>query len=218
MPDKTSSTVSRLRKVRLAAVIASVVILMIIVVAVAVERAGGLGSGGGATQATGVSPEVKIGGPFTLTDQTGKQVTEADFRGKYMLIFFGYTYCPDVCPTSLTQISAAMDILGDKAKQVVPTLVTVDPDRDTPAVLKDYVAHFHPSVVGLTGTPEQIKQVAKAYRVYYAKVPSEAGNKDDYLMDHSAVIYLMGPDGKFVAHFTNTTDGETMAAKIAPLL
>lgn len=216
MSDKSNTTVSRLRKVRLAAVIASVVILMVVVVAVAIERAGSLGGDG--TQATGTSPEVKIGGAFTLTDQTGSQVTEADFRGKYMLIFFGYTYCPDVCPTSLTQISTAMDILDDKAEQVVPVLVTIDPDRDTAEVLKDYVAHFHPSVVGLTGTPEQIKQVAKAYRVYYAKVPSEAGNKDDYLMDHSAVIYLMGPDGKFVMHFNNTTDGETMAAKIAPLL
>ena len=216
MSDIQSKTIARLRLVR-RIVIGLVLVLAVVVAGVIAERRLSE-SQSGPQGATVTAPEVKIGGPFTLTDQTGKQVTEADFRGKYMLIFFGYTYCPDVCPTSLTQISTAMDILGDKAKQVVPTLVTIDPDRDTPEVLKDYVAHFHPSVVGLTGTPEQIKQVAKAYRVYYAKVPSEAGNKDDYLMDHSAVIYLMGPDGKFVAHFTNTTDGETMAAKIAPLL
>jgi protein SCO1/2 len=170
------------------------------------------------SQPPNVQQEVKIGGPFTLSDHTGRQATEQDFRGKYMLIFFGYTFCPDVCPTSLTEISAAMDKLGTDAAKVVPILVTIDPERDTAEVLKDYVGHFHPSVVGLTGTPEQIKQIAKSYRVYYAKVPDEGGDKDAYLMDHSSVIYLMGPDGKFMAHFNHQTDAETMAAKIKSLL
>ena len=209
MADTSNKTVSRLRLVRNISLGFSVIIL-IAVVAVVASRQMETPSGG--------QPEVKIGGPFTLTDHTGKQVTEADFQGTNTLIFFGYTYCPDICPTSLTEISAAMDALGPLAEKVTPVLVTVDPERDTVDVLKDYVAHFHPRVVGLTGTVEQIKQTAKAYRVYYAKVPSESGNADDYLMDHSSVIYLMGPGGKFLSHFSHQTDGATMAAKIKSLL
>ncbi|PIW30527.1 MAG: SCO family protein [Rhodospirillales bacterium CG15_BIG_FIL_POST_REV_8_21_14_020_66_15] len=215
MSDQPNKTITRLRLIRRIS-LGLAVLILIAAGAVVFQRS--LDETGRATTATGTAPEVKIGGPFTLTDHTGRQVTEADFRGRYMLIFFGYTFCPDVCPTSLTEISAAMDKLGDRAAKVVPILVTIDPARDTATALKDYVAHFHPSVVGLTGTPEQIKQAAKAYRVYYAKVPDKGGDKDAYLMDHSSVIYLMGPDGGFLAHFSHQTDAETMAAKIKSFL
>jgi cytochrome oxidase Cu insertion factor (SCO1/SenC/PrrC family) len=211
MTDHLNKTVSRLRLVRRIAIGLAAIILVAVVAVIAEQRLTD-------TPRTGTAPEVKIGGPFTLTDHTGRPVTEKDFQGKAMLIFFGYTYCPDVCPTSLTEISAAMDKLGPLADKVVPILVSIDPERDTPEVLKDYVAHFHPSIVGLTGTPEQIKQTAKVYRVYYAKVPDKGGDKDAYLMDHSSVIYLMGPNGKFLAHFSTQTDAETMAAKIKSLL
>jgi protein SCO1/2 len=211
MSKQPNKTVSRLRLVRRIAIGLAIVILIAVAAVIAQQRLVD-------SPRTGTAPEVKIGGPFTLTDHTGRAVTEKDFQGKAMLIFFGYTYCPDVCPTSLTEISAAMDKLGSLADKVVPILVSVDPERDTPEVLKDYVAHFHPSIVGLTGTPEQIKQTAKAYRVYYAKVTDKDGDKDAYLMDHSSVIYLMGPDGKFLTHFSTQTDAETMAAKIKSLL
>ncbi|MCF3628231.1 SCO family protein [Thalassospiraceae bacterium LMO-SO8] len=211
MTDHPNKTVSRLRLVRRVAIGLAAIILVAVVAVIAEQRLTD-------TPRTGTAPEVKIGGPFTLTDHTGRQVTEKDFQGKAMLIFFGYTYCPDVCPTSLTEISAAMDKLGPLADKVVPILVSIDPERDTPEVLKDYVAHFHPGIVGLTGTLEQIKQAARVYRVYFAKVPDKGGDKDAYLMDHSSVIYLMGPNGKFLAHFSTQTDAETMAAKIKSLL
>ena len=157
--------------------------------------------------------EALVGGPFTLVDQTGKSITDKDFRGKYMLIFFGYTYCPDVCPTELQVMMAAIDTLGPRAAEVQPIFITIDPDRDTSEVMQSYVENFGPSLVGLTGTAEQIAQVAKAYRVYYAK----SGNTktQDYLMDHSSIIYLMGPDGHFVKHFTYTTDAAALAEGIA---
>ena len=157
--------------------------------------------------------EALVGGPFTLVDQTGKSITDKDFRGKYMLIFFGYTYCPDVCPTELQVMMAALDTLGPRAAEVQPIFITIDPDRDTPEVMQSYVENFGPSLVGLTGTAEQIAQVAKAYRVYYAK----SGNTktQDYLMDHSSIIYLMGPDGVFMKHFTYTTDAAALAEGIA---
>ena len=157
--------------------------------------------------------EALVGGPFTLVDQTGKSITDKDFRGKYMLIFFGYTYCPDVCPTELQVMMAAIDTLGPRAAEVQPIFITIDPDRDTSEVMQSYVENFGPSLVGLTSTAEQIAQVAKAYRVYYAK----SGNTktQDYLMDHSSIIYLMGPDGHFVKHFTYTTDAAALAEGIA---
>ncbi len=145
-------------------------------------------------------------GPFALTDHTGRQVTNEDYRGKFMLIAFGYTYCPDVCPTGLQTMSAAMNLLGKQADWVQPIFVTIDPERDTPEVMREYVALFHPNLIGLTGTPEQISQAAKGFRVYYNK--SGLGNKkgedkDDgeYWMDHTASIYLVGIDGRGLAVF-----------------
>lgn len=154
-----------------------------------------------------------VGGPFTLTDHTGRKVTDKDFLGNYMLVFFGYTYCPDVCPTELQVMSAALDSLGAKADTIQPIFISVDPQRDTPEVLKQYVANFHPRLVGLTGTPDEIASVAKAYRVYFSKVENNSGT-DTYLMDHSAIIYLMDRQGKFLKHFTYSTDAAALAKAI----
>lgn len=154
-----------------------------------------------------------VGGPFALTSQTGERVSDSAFRGRYMLIAFGYTYCPDVCPAELQVMSAALDELGSKADAVQPIFITIDPERDTVTQLKDYMTNFHPRFVGLTGTPEEIADVARAYRVYYAK--AKDGGATDYLMDHSSIIYLMAPDGSFVKHFPYGTDAKSLAEGIA---
>jgi cytochrome oxidase Cu insertion factor (SCO1/SenC/PrrC family) len=146
-----------------------------------------------------------VGGPFTLTDQNGRKVSEKDFLGKHMLVFFGFTYCPDICPTELQVMTAALEAMGADGEKIQPVFITVDPERDTPSVMKAYVENFSPRLVGLTGTPEEIAAVAKAYRVYYAKAPNQA-SPEAYLMDHSSIMYLMGPDGGFVKHFPYTTD------------
>ena len=154
-----------------------------------------------------------VGGPFTLTDQNGRKVTEKDFLGKYMLVFFGYTYCPDICPTELQVMSAALDSLGPKADTVQPVFISVDPQRDTPEILKQYVENFHPRLMGLTGTPEEIASVAKTYRVFYSRV--ENADPDAYLMDHSTIMYLMDPQGKFLKHFSYSTDAAALAKALA---
>jgi protein SCO1/2 len=154
--------------------------------------------------------EALVGGPFTLTDHNGRRVTDQDFRGKYMLIFFGYTYCPDVCPSELQVISAALDQLGPAADKIQPIFITIDPARDTPETMKIYVSNFHPRLVGLTGTDEEIAAVAKAYRVYYRKAEAKE-NATDYLMDHGSLVYLMDPGGKFVKPFSYTTDAKALA-------
>jgi cytochrome oxidase Cu insertion factor (SCO1/SenC/PrrC family) len=141
---------------------------------------------------------VSIGGPFTLTDATGVTRHDTDFRGKLMLIYFGYTFCPDACPTTLTAIGDALRKLGPDASRFAPIFITVDPARDTPAQLKAYMESFDPRFVALTGTPAQIVQVATAYRVYYRQVAGEGGQ---YTMDHSSVIYLMARDGHYIGHF-----------------
>jgi protein SCO1/2 len=167
-------------------------------------------------RAVGVTGTPLIGGRFRLTDHRGIAVTDADFRGQHLLVYFGYTYCPDVCPTSLQVMAEAMDALGPQAGRVRPIFVTVDPERDTVAAMAAYVSHFHPRMVGLTGTPEQVAAAAKAYRIYYRKV--EDGAVDDYLVDHSSLYYLMGPDGAFLTHFPYGTAPERMAATIARYL
>jgi cytochrome oxidase Cu insertion factor (SCO1/SenC/PrrC family) len=158
-----------------------------------------------------------VGGPFSLVDQDGRRVTEKDFLGKYMLVFFGYTYCPDVCPTELQVMTAALDQLGPEADRIQPVFVSIDPARDTPAVLKAYVGNFGPRLIGLTGTPDEVAGIAKAYRVYYAKA-ANSSSSTDYLMDHSSIIYLMGPDGQFVKHVPYTTDAAKLAAELKETL
>lgn len=158
-----------------------------------------------------------VGGPFSLIDGDGKPVTDQTWHGKYLLVYFGYTYCPDVCPTTLTNVAAALDKLGPKAAEIQPLFITVDPHRDTPAVVKQYAAAFSPRIVGLTGSPEQIAAAAKAYRVYYAKHVTGPG-PDDYSMDHSSVLYLMGPDGRFIAPVRADEDGPQIAADLTKLM
>lgn len=158
-----------------------------------------------------------VGGPFSLTNQDGRRVTEKDFLGKYMLVFFGYTFCPDVCPTELQVMTAALDQLGPEADRIQPVFVTIDPERDTPQVLKPYVENFGPRLTGLTGTPDEVASIAKAYRVYYAKAGNSAAGSD-YLMDHSSIIYLMGPDGRFVKHMPYTTDAAKLAQELKETL
>jgi protein SCO1/2 len=152
-----------------------------------------------------------IGGDFTLINQDGKTVTNKDFEGKYMLIYFGYTFCPDVCPTELQVMTGALEKLGDQAKLIQPVFVSVDPQRDKPEIMKDYVSNFFPGMIGLTGTPEQISRVAKLYRVYYSKAAEKGAAPDEYAMDHSSIVYLMGPDGSFVKHFSYGTDADKLA-------
>jgi protein SCO1/2 len=158
-----------------------------------------------------------VGGPFALTDHTGKRVTDRDFRGKSLLVFFGFTFCPDVCPAGLQVIAAALDKLGPKAERLQPLFVTLDPERDTPAQLAQYVASFHPRLIGLTGTQAEIDAVAKAYRVYFKRV-EDPKSTAGYSIDHSAIIYLMGPDGAYVTHFTPTMGADAMAERLARVL
>ena len=154
------------------------------------------------------SGRADIGGPFRLTDHTGKSVSDADFRGRYMLIYFGYSFCPDVCPTTLAVIAQALEKLGGKSQRIVPILITIDPERDTPKVLADYVKAFGPSFVGLTGSETAIKDAEKKYRVYAVKKPLEKGN---YGMDHSSVLYLMGPDGKLISFYDEAISPDDLA-------
>jgi cytochrome oxidase Cu insertion factor (SCO1/SenC/PrrC family) len=158
-----------------------------------------------------------IGGPFTLTDHTGKRVTDRDFRGRTLLVMFGFTFCPDVCPSELQVISAALDKLGPQAKDVVPLFISVDPERDTTSQLAMYVKSFHPRLIGLTGTPEEIDAVTKAYRVYFKKVPDPKSTAG-YTVDHSALIYVMGPDGAYQTHFTPGVGVDTIAERLGKLL
>ena len=168
----------------------------------------GRGSGG-----TGLG----IGGPFTLTDGAGRTVTDADFRGRYLLVYFGYTFCPDVCPTTLNQVAEALERLGSRADRLQTVFITVDPARDTAKVVSDYAAAFSPRIRGLTGTPEQIASVAREYRVYYeVQKPAAAGG--EYTVDHSSILYLMDPQGHFLTPIRADQTGEQMAREIGRYL
>jgi len=155
-----------------------------------------------------------VGGHFSLVDHTGKRVSDTDFRGKFLLVMFGFTYCPDVCPSELQVISAALAKLGDKAERIVPLFITVDPERDTPSQLASYVQSFDPRLVGLTGTASEIAAATTAYRVY-ARKAADPKSTAGYTMDHSALIYLMGPDGLYRAHFTPGISAEALAQRLA---
>ncbi|MEJ0075115.1 MAG: SCO family protein [Alphaproteobacteria bacterium] len=157
------------------------------------------------------SPSAAIGGPFKLTDQNGKPITERDLKGHPSLVFFGFTHCPEVCPTTLFDISQILTTLGPDAAKVNALFITVDPERDSPAVLKDYLASFNPRLVGVGGDAEQLAAVARAYRVYYKKVPLKDG---DYTMDHTAIVYLMDKNGQFVAPFSLKRKPEEAAAEL----
>lgn len=167
----------------------------------------------GAVTSTKVVTSVSIGGSFSLTDHTGKAVSDSDFRGRLMLVFFGYGYCPDICPTELQNIAVALDALGQDAAAVQPLFITVDPERDTVEFLADYVANFHPRLLGLTGQKAQTGAAAKAYRVYHARADGQSGA--GYLVDHSAFTYLMSRDGAYLTMFRAGTDPQAMARTIA---
>ena len=171
--------------------------------------------------------EVQIGGPFTLTDQYGNTVNEQDFRGKIMLVFFGFTHCPDICPVTVAALSKAMELLGDKADRVVPIFITVDPKRDTPEVMKAFLENFDKHIVGLTGSQDDITKLETAYKAYAAKapivtpeVPAEAHEEHaehddaDYEMDHSAYIYLMDANGAYSKIFASTTTAEELVSAV----
>jgi protein SCO1/2 len=136
-----------------------------------------------------------VGAPFTLTDPNGKPHSDSEFRGKLMIVYFGYTFCPDVCPTDLMAITQALDALGKDAAGIQPVFITIDPERDN-AAMAEYLRAFHPSFIGLTGTPEEIRRVANSYKTFYARVADSRSN--EYSIDHSGVIYLMGRDGKYL--------------------
>lgn len=154
-----------------------------------------------------------IGGPFTLTRaDSGATVTEADFAGRLMLVYFGYTFCPDICPTSLGTMARALDALTPARRaHIAPLFITVDPARDTPEVMAGYVAAFHPDLIGLTGSPDNLEAAARAYRATHEMVPDPEGNPDHYTIDHSSLVYLMGPDGGYRRHFPHGTPARIMA-------
>jgi cytochrome oxidase Cu insertion factor (SCO1/SenC/PrrC family) len=143
-----------------------------------------------------VSGRAPVGGPFELTDQTGHQRTDVDFRGKLVVLYFGYTYCPDVCPAELQSISLALDSLGAAAEAVQPLFITVDPERDNPARLADFVSSFHPRLIGLTGSLAEVRKTAIAYRTFFVK--NSAATRGDYSVDHTGFIYLVGKDGRYL--------------------
>ncbi len=166
------------------------------------------------------SGQARIGGPFTLVDQNGATVTERDLLGRYSLIYFGYTYCPDVCPTSLATVARGLDLLEENdpqaAQSVRPIFITVDPERDTQEAVGAYVEAFHPRMLGLTGTDAQVAKAAKAYRVFYQKVfPEDA---TDYLLDHASTIYLMDPSGTYATHFPHNVTAEEVAERLAQVV
>lgn len=158
-----------------------------------------------------VAQPAAIGGPFQLTDQNGKAVTDKSLKGKPTLIFFGYTHCPDVCPTSLFEISEVLRAMGKDADKINAVFISVDPERDTPATMKDYLSSFDPHLEGLSGDPAETAKVITSYRVYAKKVPTKDG---DYTMDHTALIYLMDRDGRFVSPFNLKRPPEEAAAEL----
>jgi cytochrome oxidase Cu insertion factor (SCO1/SenC/PrrC family) len=157
-----------------------------------------------------------VGGPFELIDHTGRQRTERDFRGKLMLVYFGFTYCPDVCPTDLQAIGLALDKLGSDGDSVQPLFITVDPERDTQEHLAEYVQMFHPRLIGMTGSVAAIRKAADAYKVYYAKAAGKEAS--DYTVDHTAFIYLMDRDGNYLGFFPPGTSADRMVEIIRPRL
>ena len=157
-----------------------------------------------------------IGGPFALTDQQGLRRTDVDFRGKLMLVYFGFTYCPDICPTDLQAIGMALDQLGKAADAIQPIFITLDPERDTPRLLADYVPMFHPRLIGLSGDVTEVREAARAYKVYYAKVPTRDGS--DYTVDHSAFIYLLDREGRYAGYFPPGTPPDRIAEAIRPMI
>ncbi|MBT3347702.1 MAG: SCO family protein [Thiotrichales bacterium] len=161
-----------------------------------------------------IKKDSKIGGNFMLQDHNRRFFTDKDMVGKFQLIYFGYTFCPDVCPTSLITISSALNSIGDLATEIRPYFITVDPSRDTPEVLKEYVAYFYPSMIGLTGTQEMTDRVATIYNIKYEKVEDPSRDADQYIIDHSSGVFLMSPEGQFITKFAHGIAPKKMAAEL----
>jgi len=203
-----------MRKALAVALVASAVAT---IASVQLYRAGIIGSGPALRDADVGSGTAQVGGPFTLTDPQGRTVSDSDFRGRLMLVYFGFTHCPDVCPTDLSAIGEAVRDLGPAADGIAPIFITLDPQRDTPAVMGDYVQLIDPRVIGLTGSPEATDAAAKAYRVFYRRV-ERPDAPDDYSVDHSAYTYLMDRGGKFLTVFRHGTEPDAIVAGIKPHL
>ena len=174
-------------------------------------------AGAGPAAAADLPESLFPGGPFALVDGTGKPVTEQSFRGKWQLIFFGYTFCPDFCPTTLTAVAEALSSLGSQADKVQPIFISIDPERDTPETVGSYVRNFDDRIIGLTGSADAIAAAAKAYKVHYTRVATGEG-ADEYAMDHSGFLYLMKPDGSFSQLLSGTMTGAQLSEKLRPLL
>lgn len=158
-----------------------------------------------------------IGGPFEMVNHLGETVTQETFKGRHMLVYFGYTFCPDVCPTELQSMTVALNDMGKKADAITPVFVTIDPARDDVAAVRDYIGFFHPRLVGLTGTPAQVKSITDAFGVFYARA-RDTGETSDYLMDHSSLIFLMDEEGRYVTHIRTGTSPEVMARQLSDAL
>lgn len=214
MPKRQQGSQLPLKKISL--IVASVGILLLIGL-----LAGELIRRNSQDEATARGLTAAIGGPFSLVDQTGQRRSEADFAGQPMLIFFGFTYCPDVCPTALDRLGVSLDILRDTAPQAYaklqPLFISVDPARDTPDALAEYLAYFHPKITGLTGTTQEIDAVKRAYKVYAARA-QQADENGNYLVDHSSFFYLMDGDNKYLAHFPHMLAPEEMAQQLSKKL
>jgi len=160
---------------------------------------------------------VTVGGPFTLSASDGTTVSDATYRGKWLLVFFGYTFCPNICPTTLLEVADALRRLDPDASELQPLFISIDPDRDTPDVMAAYTRSFDPRIVGLTGTAAQIASVAKEYGAYYARHRTGSG-ADDYVLDHGTYLYLMDPNGQFVRGFDADTQGAVIADKLREMM
>lgn len=158
-----------------------------------------------------------IGGDFEMVNHRGETVTQETFKGRHMLVYFGYTFCPDVCPTELQAVTVALNDMGKKADAITPVFVTIDPERDDVAAVREYIGFFHPRLVGLTGTPAQVETITDAFGVFYAKA-RDTGETSDYLMDHSSLIFLMDEDGRYVTHIRTGTAPEVMARQLIDAL
>jgi protein SCO1 len=162
---------------------------------------------------------VPIGGEFSLTDQHGKNVKSSAFKGRYLLVFFGFTHCPDICPVTIATMSKTLELLGKKADQVVPIFITVDPERDTPAVMKNYLAPFDSRIIGLTGSKADIKKTADAYKIFFSKKQltpeGHGGHGDHYTVDHSTIVYMIDPDGNYLRHFSYNIGEKELAEGIS---
>jgi cytochrome oxidase Cu insertion factor (SCO1/SenC/PrrC family) len=158
-----------------------------------------------------------IGGDFEMVNHRGETVTQETFKGRHMLVYFGYTFCPDVCPTELQAVTVALNDMGKKADAITPVFVTIDPERDDVAAVREYIGFFHPRLVGLTGTPAQVETITDAFGVFYARA-RDTGETSDYLMDHSSLIFLMDEDGRYVTHIRTGTAPEVMARQLIDAL